>query len=1025
MKVKAFIAEALGNCSVPVDMHPHVLKKRSLNFFNYCYNAHVPDGTGPDEIRAPGIPGSAHGLCDPSGPMIRRPLLPGDLGLHTSERVSEEDVQKAKDRIGVKAFPIWPPDLFAVTASLLERSGAYQRLRPLDVRYQLGGTFATKPEWIDHCLENVDWKGTLPIDPASDDLFGVCGVNRYILRLIGLMWAHGALTVLLPGDKTNESPPDEISIALKISIMEQAKRSNLAIDRFAKFFSNEVDEDLLREFRQLLDSEVCSAYLLDRLERKADIASREFVTDHGNEKETIYSRYLARVAINGIVREDMAAYGNLPARYPECRNNLLEKEQIPGLLKILWAVDYIQGQWDILTRATENLAPFNPNRLPEPGADPQILKEWEWCRAAIRLLIIADEASRAIGFSDRASGGAMSLGEESAAEGGVDEVRPGLSCKLIWEAFKGGYHQALITHNKELEEGVEPLLPLLPRTLTRCFDDELASVLPKARTSQVGCTIRSLSHNLALLPARGRVRARWARSPSGAIRSTLNILMVPLPYRLNTKDFRVSDASAKDDAPWGSFKVYPGWLYGYDDQLRPMVELPISGASRKGEGSDPHWKKPVSVCRKTGAVTQKFGSAAAYDTYIDACHQQLLEFVCALTESLPGEDVHAIVFPEASLTFDAFDFIARELPRTLPSLEILVAGLCTAPRNMMAAAVPAGPDSLQRPVDKRINGNFVATYLQDPKPVTQALQAHAGLTRAGGSDKEIAAALATAEKRMWPMRHIRSKHHRWSLDKRQLADYALSHRLRPDRVWWEDFDLLPREMLFCEFLSGSVMTALICEDLARIEPCQVALRAVGPNLVFVLLMDSAQVRGRWPHQYAGVLADDPGSSVLTLTSFGLIERSSKSRDYTSRSIGMWREPDGETREIALPKGCHAQLLTLRSEYTEERTLDSRSDNGDSAIVWKFAGLTPIKANFRAESERSAARSDGETGKNAGLPGSCGESELDTSDSKPQTSADRAGDENAGRGANKLAGTKSVPHASPASEVLPPKFEFPD
>jgi 5-methylcytosine-specific restriction enzyme A len=51
------------------------------------------------------------------------------------------------------------------------------------------------------------------------------------------------------------------------------------------------------------------------------------------------------------------------------------------------------------------------------------------------------------------------------------------------------------------------------------------------------------------------------------------------------------------------------------------------------------------------------------------------------------------------------------------------------------------------------------------------------------------------------------------------------------------------------------------------------MRSVGPNLVVALLMDGPQLTARWPARYASVLADDPGSSVLTLTSLGMCLRS--------------------------------------------------------------------------------------------------------------------------------------------------------
>ena len=60
---------------------------------------------------------------------------------------------------------------------------------------------------------------------------------------------------------------------------------------------------------------------------------------------------------------------------------------------------------------------------------------------------------------------------------------------------------------------------------------------------------------------------------------------------------------------------------------------------------------------------------------------------------------------------------------------------------------------------------------------------------------------------------------------------------------------------------------------AEPEPAAELIRAVGPNLLIALLMDGPQLSNRWPARYAAVLAEDPGTSVLTLTSLGMAERS--------------------------------------------------------------------------------------------------------------------------------------------------------
>src|SRR5207237_10901568 len=100
-------------------------------------------------------------------------------------------------------------------------------------------------------------------------------------------------------------------------------------------------------------------------------------------------------------------------------------------------------------------------------------------------------------------------------------------------------------------------------------------------------------------------------------------------------------------------------------------------------------------------------------------------------------------------------------------------------------------------------------------------------------------------------------------------------------------------------------STLVCEDLARIDPVQAALRAVGPNLVIVLLMDGPQFERRWPGRYATVLADDPGCAVLTLTSLGMVRRSTVPGDDDCREIALWKEsPSSAARELKLPKGAH-------------------------------------------------------------------------------------------------------------------------
>lgn len=109
-------------------------------------------------------------------------------------------------------------------------------------------------------------------------------------------------------------------------------------------------------------------------------------------------------------------------------------------------------------------------------------------------------------------------------------------------------------------------------------------------------------------------------------------------------------------------------------------------------------------------------------------------------------------------------------------------------------------------------------------------------------------------------------------------------------------------------------------------------------------MDGPQRKDRWPARYATVLADDPGSSVLSVTSLGLIERTNQTGAYTpANQIGLFRDDTGRATEIQLPRGAHAVCLTLQPTVITEHTLDGRPDKGD-AQSWRLAGVQPVIAS---------------------------------------------------------------------------------
>jgi hypothetical protein len=72
-----------------------------------------------------------------------------------------------------------------------------------------------------------------------------------------------------------------------------------------------------------------------------------------------------------------------------------------------------------------------------------------------------------------------------------------------------------------------------------------------------------------------------------------------------------------------------------------------------------------------------------------------------------------------------------------------------------------------------------------------------------------------------------------------------------------------------------------------------------------------------------VLADDPGSVVLTLTSFGMVQRSRPDGREASPIVALWKDPEQGFREIPLEPGAQAVLVTACGARATRRTADGR------------------------------------------------------------------------------------------------------
>lgn len=172
-------------------------------------------------------------------------------------------------------------------------------------------------------------------------------------------------------------------------------------------------------------------------------------------------------------------------------------------------------------------------------------------------------------------------------------------------------------------------------------------------------------------------------------------------------------------------------------------------------------------------------------------------------------------------------------------------------------------------------------------------------------------------------RYQQDKHHRWCLDEGQIRQYHLTHSLDPRKRWWEAIDIPARILHVIDVGGGATTAPLVCEDLARTDEVIDLLRRIGPSIVVAVLLDGPQLATRWPGRHASVLADEPGSAVLTLTSFGMTARSRPPGFPPSRVVASWADDAHRIHEIELGRGAQAILISASVDAKKVWTADGR------------------------------------------------------------------------------------------------------
>ena len=140
--------------------------------------------------------------------------------------------------------------------------------------------------------------------------------------------------------------------------------------------------------------------------------------------------------------------------------------------------------------------------------------------------------------------------------------------------------------------------------------------------------------------------------------------------------------------------------------------------------------------------------------------------------------------------------------------------------------------------------------------------------------------------------HIRqNKHHRWALDESQIYQYHLAAPFTRTCGGGRRWRYRARSLQFVSLGEEITIVSLVCEDLAENDELADVIRAVGPTVVFTVLLDGPQLASRWAARYASVFADDPGSVVLTLTSFGMVQRSRPQGREAAPIVALLKDAD--------------------------------------------------------------------------------------------------------------------------------------
>ena len=477
---------------------------------------------------------------------------------------------------------------------------------------------------------------------------------------------------------------------------------------------------------------------------------------------------------------------------------------------------------------------------------------------------------------------------------------------------------------------------LFTRGSLSTFNPIRCRVLPKRHNPSIGITLRSISSNLAfhqsavdvvwrkVKPTKDKAAFKNQGYKTLAERlirthgdddskqndkyskedNRLSLLLLPFPLNVKTKDFKI------DTEAQGKVRMLENYKFFQ---------------------FEPYFSEKLSESQKKIAAEEEIENAI--DLIIEANKE--------LSDDL---NVDVILLPETSLSSDQYDYLKTNLEQIAkneyPEGKDYWHSLNGNLPSILISGVRESKEKIKIDLNKRVGKKIEKSNQSDNLSYRYVTENDINFPRNAvycqylnkNNDLYYDKDELDVTSEVTP-KYKQYKHHRWQLERSQIKRYGLSSVLSPEFIWWESIKIPRRRVSFLNVGDKITISHLICEDLARQDPIAELIRHVGPSLVVALLMDGPQLKNRWSARYATVFADDPGSSVITLTSFGMVKRHSSEFGLMSRVIALWNESgSGYSREIELAQGAEAVLLTLEIDAMPEKTADGREEGIPTSIL---------------------------------------------------------------------------------------------